>query len=252
MFAAQRVQWASASVSLSDFLGGKARENSDVLLTIKTNRTSDATMLRSMLEQLIEFGVNSARFMTEQTIDNEDYAMPVIWHAVWRPITFSFAKGFLRTLLPDVEGDRLIFRVKHEKGLATLTIGSVGSFIFLPVLLELAGTVPGAQSQAQKRVAFTYVKVLEAAVKRYTVDVGQPPTTEQGFAALLNRPPDVPAGRWGGPYIADTATAIDPWGNPYQYVSPGRNNRDFEIWSRGPDGLDHTEDDIGSWMSTLD
>ncbi|RDV38556.1 prepilin-type N-terminal cleavage/methylation domain-containing protein [Bradymonadaceae bacterium TMQ3] len=34
----------------------------------------------------------------------------------------------------------------------------------------------------------------------------------------------------------------DPWGNPYVYVKSG--NRDFEIFSVGPDGSEGTEDDV--------
>jgi general secretion pathway protein G len=44
----------------------------------------------------------------------------------------------------------------------------------------------------------------------------------------------------------------DPWGNPYQYVSPGRDGRAFDIISLGADGREGGEDedaDIGSWQS---
>jgi general secretion pathway protein G len=44
----------------------------------------------------------------------------------------------------------------------------------------------------------------------------------------------------------------DPWGNPYQYVAPGRDGRSFDIISLGADGREGGEDedaDIGSWQS---
>ena len=44
----------------------------------------------------------------------------------------------------------------------------------------------------------------------------------------------------------------DPWGNPYQYVAPGRDGRAFDIISLGADGREGGEDedaDIGSWQS---
>jgi general secretion pathway protein G len=44
----------------------------------------------------------------------------------------------------------------------------------------------------------------------------------------------------------------DPWGNPYQYVAPGRDGRPFDIISLGADGQEGGEDedaDIGSWQS---
>jgi general secretion pathway protein G len=44
----------------------------------------------------------------------------------------------------------------------------------------------------------------------------------------------------------------DPWGNPYRYAAPGRDGRDFEIFSYGADGREGGEDqdaDIGNWDS---
>ena len=44
----------------------------------------------------------------------------------------------------------------------------------------------------------------------------------------------------------------DPWGNPYQYVAPGRDGRAFDIVSLGADGQEGGKDedaDIGSWQS---
>jgi len=66
---------------------------------------------------------------------------------------------------------------------------------------------------------------------------------------LIYRPSDLtnPAA-WEGPYLQERAGIIDPWGNEYQYMSPGRDGRRFDIWSFGPDGIPDTDDDIGSWM----
>jgi hypothetical protein len=56
---------------------------------------------------------------------------------------------------------------------------------------------------------------------------------------------------WDGPYINPEyiAKLAAPWSNEYRYVSPGtRSSRAFEVWSIGGDGVDGTDDDIGSWM----
>ena len=126
--------------------------------------------------------------------------------------------------------------------------------IVLFILVMLAGTVivqvQGQRKRAQKQTALTYVKILASAVDRYDGDMGRPPTTEEGLRALIECP-DVPnAGAWGGPYIKTDATSVDPWGNEYQYASPGKN-RDFDIWSFGPDMMDGTSDDIGNWMNEI-
>jgi general secretion pathway protein G len=40
----------------------------------------------------------------------------------------------------------------------------------------------------------------------------------------------------------------DPYGNAYQYRSPGtRNPASFDVFSRGRDGSQNTTDDIGNW-----
>ncbi|HEY9150542.1 MAG TPA: type II secretion system protein GspG, partial [Gammaproteobacteria bacterium] len=38
---------------------------------------------------------------------------------------------------------------------------------------------------------------------------------------------------------------VDPWGNPYQYLSPGTHSS-IDIYSLGPDGVP-SDDDIGNW-----
>ena len=104
-------------------------------------------------------------------------------------------------------------------------------------------------AEARIKTTRTYIHNLESAIELYEVAIGRPPTTEQGLAALVSRPSDLlNPDKWAGPYIKDNATGRDPWGSEYQYVSPGRDGRRFDIWSFGPDGMDGTEDDIGSWM----
>ena len=39
---------------------------------------------------------------------------------------------------------------------------------------------------------------------------------------------------------------VDPWGNEYEILSGERAVRDYEIRSRGPDGMPDTADDITS------
>ena len=42
----------------------------------------------------------------------------------------------------------------------------------------------------------------------------------------------------------------DPWGNPYRYAAPGRDGRQFDVYSLGADGREGGEGqdaDIGNW-----
>lgn len=48
----------------------------------------------------------------------------------------------------------------------------------------------------------------------------------------------------GTSYI--TQIKNDPWGNPYVYRHPGRKEK-YDLYSRGADKQDGTEDDISVW-----
>ena len=142
----------------------------------------------------------------------------------------------------------------RPRGGFTLLEVMVVLFILVTLASMAVVAVRGTQARAQRQTAFTYVNMLKGAVDRYTLDLARPPTTEQGLSALISAPSDLAnPGAWSGPYIEARATSRDPWGNEYRYVSPGpRSGGEFDIWSFGPDGIDGTDDDIGSWMPSLD
>lgn len=86
----------------------------------------------------------------------------------------------------------------------------------------------------------------EKALQQYRLDVGRFPSTEQGLQALVSKPATV--AKWDGPYLEKTLP-LDPWGNPYVYVSPGEHG-DVDISSTGRDGRpggDGLDADITSW-----
>jgi len=71
------------------------------------------------------------------------------------------------------------------------------------------------------------------------------PTTSEGLNALVSNPGS--AKNWNQ-YLANKPK--DPWGNEYQYLSPGQKNKDFDVWSNGADGAAGGTDDnadIGNW-----
>jgi general secretion pathway protein G len=101
--------------------------------------------------------------------------------------------------------------------------------IILVMVMGLAiGTFWAQRDRAQVRTAYAYILTLTSAVDLFELAVGRPPTTEEGLAALVH-PPSGFEDRWGGPYIEARATIIDLWGNEYQYMSPGRDGRRFDI-----------------------
>ena len=104
----------------------------------------------------------------------------------------------------------------------------------------------GRSEQAKRVAAKADIESnLATALKLYELDNGNFPTTSQGLEALLKKPATSPsAPNWNGPYIEKKP--IDPWGNPYEYRSPGENRPDYDLFSKGKD-KSSDEDDVTNW-----
>jgi general secretion pathway protein G len=110
------------------------------------------------------------------------------------------------------------------------------------VVPQLAGSGEKGRIGAAKG----QISGFETALDMYEVDCGSYPTTAQGFEALRTAPSPTPKG-WKGPYLKKEVP-LDPWGNAYQYRSPGTHNpQGVDIWSNGLDGQEGTADDVMSW-----
>ncbi|MFC6438637.1 type II secretion system major pseudopilin GspG [Bowmanella sp. JS7-9] len=110
----------------------------------------------------------------------------------------------------------------------------------------IAPNIIGEQEDAQLKKAAIDIRTLESALQRYKLKIGSYPTTEQGLDALVSAPTIDPIPR---NYPEDGfigSLMMDPWGNPYQLLSPGEMGR-IDIYTNGPDGEAGTEDDIGNW-----
>ena len=112
----------------------------------------------------------------------------------------------------------------------------------------------GAGEQAKKGIAKTFVgrsAPIGGALRRYKWDIGKYPDTDEGLLALYERPDSVDedSGKWTQAYMEGHADElIDPWNNAYQYRFPGEaDEKEYDLWSFGPDGEDGTDDDITSW-----
>jgi general secretion pathway protein G len=103
----------------------------------------------------------------------------------------------------------------------------------------------------QARVARAHqdIRAIEAALNLYRLDNYVYPSTDQGLAALVDKPtaPPEPKNWKTGGYLDRLPT--DPWGNEYLYLNPGEHGV-IDIYSLGADGQDGGEGvagDIGSW-----
>ncbi len=94
------------------------------------------------------------------------------------------------------------------------------------------------------------VRALQSALNLYRLDNFNYPTTEQGLISLVVRPSgsDAPRNYRSGGYI--DRLQRDPWDNDYQYLRPGRDGRDYDLYSLGADGRPGGEGpnaDLGNW-----
>lgn len=141
-------------------------------------------------------------------------------------------------------------RKETRKGFTLIEI-----LVVVAVLAVLAALVAPNVFQhlgtAQDAAARSQIEMLGGALDAYRLDNGRYPTTDQGIDALRNAPSVEPAPRnWRGPYLR-REIPLDPWGNPYLYVSPGEvNPNSYDLLSLGADGLPGGEGedaDINSW-----
>ncbi|KAF3996617.1 type II secretion system major pseudopilin GspG [Glaciimonas immobilis] len=108
----------------------------------------------------------------------------------------------------------------------------------------------GRTDDARVMAARADISTIMSSLKLYKLDNQRYPTTEQGLQALVTKPAAGPAANgWKtGGYIDKLPK--DPWGNPYQYLSPGIKG-EIDVLSLGADGLpggEGNDADIGSWQ----
>ena len=125
------------------------------------------------------------------------------------------------------------------------------AMMILVVLIGLAGfTYVRYIARARVVGARNQIETFGIALNSYYLDTGRYPTSEQGLAALWEKPllSPVPS-QWDGPYLT-RELPVDPWGNAYEYTAPGPNGLPFAIRSLGADGAEGGEGndaDIVSW-----
>jgi general secretion pathway protein G len=98
----------------------------------------------------------------------------------------------------------------------------------------------GRTEQARVTAAKADIASMRVALGAFETDTGRFPTTDEGLNALITAPPDIQG--WTRPYLDKVPQ--DPWGHAYIYRCPGSNNKDFDLFSAGPDGREGSADDV--------
>ncbi|WP_346839990.1 type II secretion system major pseudopilin GspG [Microbulbifer sp. SAOS-129_SWC] len=107
--------------------------------------------------------------------------------------------------------------------------------VILGVLAALVvPNVMGKAGEARMKAARVDLKGIETALNLYHMDNFVYPSSDQGLQALVSKPSGFPeAKNWTQPYLKKAPK--DPWGNEYQYLSPGSNGP-YDLFSLGADG----------------
>jgi general secretion pathway protein G len=113
----------------------------------------------------------------------------------------------------------------------------------------VAPMVTDQADKARIQKAKADFKSIQTALKLYQLDNFVYPTTEQGLEALVTKPSGAPVPRAykKNGYIEQLQQ--DPWGRPYNYVSPGEGH-DYDIYTLGADGVSGGEEqsaDLSVW-----
>ncbi len=122
----------------------------------------------------------------------------------------------------------------HELMIVLVILSILGAII-TPQFMDEPHKARVVQAQMQ-------IENLSTAVKKFYLDNGFYPSTEQGLEALVTKPTmgKTPKNYPANGYISKLPD--DPWGNPYVYIVPGERTP-FEIMSFGADGQEGGENE---------
>jgi len=124
--------------------------------------------------------------------------------------------------------------------------------LIITILATLVGVqVAGGPGKARVATAKAQMQAFRSALTLYRAQNDRYPTQAQGLQALIKAPtlPPVPNAYPADGYLDSLTLPLDPWGNPYVYLTPGSQNEPYEIISYGADsapGGENEDADLSS------
>jgi general secretion pathway protein G len=154
-----------------------------------------------------------------------------MWDQFFRE-TGSIMKQRILTL--DPIGRSAVKRPSGNEGFTLLEI-----LVVIAILGLLIGLVaPAALRQlsgARNSVAKQSIERISSVLDLYKLDVGSYPSSDQGLAALVQKPSG--SDNWNGPYLKGDTLPMDPWNHPFVYRNPSeRSGHDYDLCSLGQTG----------------
>lgn len=135
---------------------------------------------------------------------------------------------------------------RHRRWLWTLPLsGFIGTALaFISVFVGMGiYAVTAVLEDVELGKAKADIRVLEINLVRYKTMTNKLPDSLEDFVLR----PESLAGKWQ-PLMQKSALR-DVWGEPYQYRNPGiKNPKGYDLFSKGPDKTEGTDDDIGNWQ----
>ncbi len=87
---------------------------------------------------------------------------------------------------------------------------------------------------AKTSTAQSNANAVSGAINAFRLDTGSLPTGPS-IMFLIERPTDIEADKWQGPYMNNRESLVDPWGVDFILIVPGQKNFDFDVVSYGAD-----------------
>jgi general secretion pathway protein G len=131
--------------------------------------------------------------------------------------------------------------------------------VVIAIIATLAAVVAPAifrnVGDAKVDAAKSQIEIFALALDSYRLDNDVFPNSSQGLDALRVLPTaGEPPRNWRGPYLRK-GVPRDPWGRPYLYVAPGKENpTSYDVYTLGRDGAiggDGEDADITSWGGSV-
>ncbi|CAN5344851.1 type II secretion system major pseudopilin GspG [soil metagenome] len=134
------------------------------------------------------------------------------------------------------------FNKRHSRGFTFLEIMFV--VVIIGILLALVGPrLVGKTQSARITATAAQINGVEAGIKNYEMDMG---TLPKKLDDLVQEESEDK--QYKGPYLGSDEVPKDAWGEEFIYKAPGdHHKRGYDIWSKGPDKQENTEDDIVNW-----
>ena len=142
-----------------------------------------------------------------------------------------------------------LLRRKHSEGGFTLIEIMVVVVILGILAAMVAPKILSRPDQAKGTVARSDIETISQALELFRLDNGFYPTLDQGLEALVRRPSSPPDAKNWNPEGYLKKIPVDPWGNPYIYLQPGKHGK-FDLYSLGANGREGGEGqdaEIGNW-----